>query len=81
MLQHLRAVTCYEQSASLFRELSDRYYEADALINLGDTFDASGGPGMARDPWQEALNILDDLQHPRAAQVRARLLGEGSLDD
>jgi tetratricopeptide (TPR) repeat protein len=71
--QHVEAVTCYEQSASLFSELGDRYYEADALINLGDTFGASGGPQMARDAWQKALNILDNLHHPRAAQVRERL--------
>jgi DNA-binding SARP family transcriptional activator/tetratricopeptide (TPR) repeat protein len=71
--QHARAITCYEQSASVFRELGDRYYEADALINLGDMLDASNRLRMARVPWQKALNILDDLHHPRAAQVRVKL--------
>ena len=34
---------------------------------------ADAGHAAARDAWQQALSILDDLQHPDAGQVRAKL--------
>ena len=43
------------------------------LTHLGDTHHAAGDPDAARDAWQQALTILDDLDHPDAAQVRAKL--------
>jgi len=71
--QHAQAIGCYEQSVSLFRELGDRYYQADTLVNLGDALHAVGNPRRARDAWHQAVDILDDLHHSRAAQVRAML--------
>ena len=32
-------------------------------------------PQAAHDAWQQALTILDDLDHSDAAQVRAKLAG------
>lgn len=41
------------------------------------TLAASGeNAGQARLVWQEALDILQDLKHSDAEQVRARLRGE-----
>jgi tetratricopeptide (TPR) repeat protein len=68
-----RAVTCFTHSLDLFRQLGDRYYEAEALYHLGDTRAASGEPDAARENWRAALSILDDLNHPDAADVRAKL--------
>jgi hypothetical protein len=34
---------------------------------------AAGELARARDAWQQALAILEDLQHPDADQVRAKL--------
>jgi len=34
-----------------------------------------GQPDAARHAWQDALAILDDLQHPDAERARARLSG------
>jgi predicted negative regulator of RcsB-dependent stress response len=56
----------------LFRDLGDRHYEATILTHLGDTQHTTGNPQAARDAWQQALTILDDLD---AAQVRAKLAG------
>jgi DNA-binding SARP family transcriptional activator/tetratricopeptide (TPR) repeat protein len=71
--QHAQAIGCYEQSVSLFCELGDRYYQADTLVNLGDALHAVGNSQRARDAWHQAVDILDDLHHSRAAQVREML--------
>jgi DNA-binding SARP family transcriptional activator/tetratricopeptide (TPR) repeat protein len=67
------ATACYQRAVSLFRESGDRFDEADALTHLGDTRHAVGELAQAREAWQQALAILQDLQHPDAAQVRAKL--------
>jgi DNA-binding SARP family transcriptional activator/tetratricopeptide (TPR) repeat protein len=75
--QHLRrhgeSFSCFRRSLGLFRELTDRSNEAEILTHLGDAYHAAGNPGQARDAWQQALAILDDLHHPDAGQVRAKL--------
>ena len=45
---------------------------------IGDTRLAAGQPDEARAAWEEALAILDDLRHPGAGQVRAKLAGLGA---
>jgi len=49
----------------------DRLYEAGIVTHLGDTRHAAGE--LARETRQQALAILDDLQHRHADQVRAKL--------
>jgi DNA-binding SARP family transcriptional activator len=71
--QYGESVACYRQSLGLFRELADRSNHAEILTHLGDAYQAAGNPGQARDAWQQALTILDDLHHPDAVQVRAKL--------
>ena len=70
---HQQAITCYEQAVDLLRELDDRYTQADTLTHLGDAHRAAGDLDAARTAWHEALALLDGLEHPDAAQVRARL--------
>jgi len=43
------------------------------LPTSGDTYFDAGNPQAARDAWQQALAILDDLEHPEADQLRAKL--------
>ena len=71
--QYDQATACYQRAIGIYRDLGDSYYEADSLIHLGDTSQASGDPGAAREAWQLALPTLDELTHPDAAQVRAKL--------
>jgi hypothetical protein len=35
----------------------------------------AGELAQAREAWQQALAILEDLQHPDAGQLRAKLAG------
>jgi len=73
-LGHYREATdCYRHALSLFREAGDRFSEAEILTHLGDTRQAAGDQPEAQDTWRHALAILDDLHHPDAGQVRARL--------
>jgi len=73
--QHPEAIVCYEQAVALFTETGDRYGQADTLTHLGDTHHAAGVDDCARKVWQDAVDILDELGHPAADRVRARLDG------
>jgi tetratricopeptide (TPR) repeat protein len=72
---HARAMACYRNTLTMVRHLGDRYQEADTLGNLGDVHFATGDSHAAHDAWQRALTILDELDHPDAEQVRAKLAG------
>jgi DNA-binding SARP family transcriptional activator len=63
----------YHRALELYRELGDRHNEALTLASIGDARQAWGEPQQARDAWRRALAILDDLQHPDAAKIRAQL--------
>ena len=67
------ATACYQQAVNLYGELGDRYNEADTLVALGDAHQAFGDSESARIAWQRALTILEQLDHPRADSVRARM--------
>jgi DNA-binding SARP family transcriptional activator len=71
------AVTCLQRAARLFHQLGDQYNEATTLTRLGETHQAGGDQPAAGDAWRYALGILDDLGHPDASAVRARLVGLG----
>jgi DNA-binding SARP family transcriptional activator len=68
------ALDCYQQAVALFHVLGDRAYEAGSIERIGDAWVASD-PGQAREAWAAALSILDDLGHPDAGRVRAKLAG------
>jgi tetratricopeptide (TPR) repeat protein len=67
------AAACYQHALTLHREAGARFLEAETLTHLGDTRNAAGELAQARETWQQALAILDDLHHPDAVQIRAKL--------
>ncbi len=67
------AASCYQRALSIAKEGGARFQEADTLSHLGDTRDAAGEPAQARDAWRQSLVILEELHHPDADQVRAKL--------
>ena len=78
LLGHLAgAADRYRHALTLIREVGDRFGEADILTHLGDAREAAGDQPEARDAWRQALAILDDLHHPAAENVRAKLAGVG----
>ncbi|QFZ20907.1 ATP-binding protein [Saccharothrix syringae] len=74
---HLRryqeAIRCFGQALALWRETGERFFEATTLTHLGDSRHAVGDAGGARSAWLRAAAILDELAHPDAGPVRARL--------
>jgi tetratricopeptide (TPR) repeat protein len=74
---HRRAITCYERSLDLCRELADRFNEAVTLDNLGDVHRSAGDLDAARWAWAQAVRTFDEIGHPGAVQVHAKLGGLG----
>jgi len=73
--QHELAIDHYQHSVELSRELSFRSGEAASLANLGDAQSVAGDGKAAWNSWQRALKIFDDLNHPDADRIRAKLDG------
>jgi tetratricopeptide (TPR) repeat protein/DNA-binding XRE family transcriptional regulator len=75
---HLGDVTCaaahFEAALTLCRDHGDRSSEGDILAHIGDARHTAGDLPRARRAWQQALAIYDDIQHPEADTVRAKLI-------
>ena len=70
------AIHCCEQSLSVLPDVGPRtvLQRAETLTDLGDTHEAVGDLEAARQAWQEALQIFEDLRLPGyAGDLRARL--------
>ena len=67
------ATSCYQRAAGIARESGDRRNEGARFARLGDAYRDAGDLRNARDAWQQALDILDDLQRPDAGKVRLKL--------
>ncbi|MEU2777502.1 BTAD domain-containing putative transcriptional regulator [Streptomyces sp. NPDC007162] len=68
-----RAHTCYLRAIHMLRRNGDRYNEAGSLTRLGDTYTATGDDAAARAVWEQAADILTEIDPPWAAEVRAKL--------
>ena len=76
LFNHQSAIACYERSLELTRRLADRFNEADTLSMLGDTHECAGNHAHARLAWSRALRIFEEIEHPDAGQIRAKLNGD-----
>ncbi|KAA2264691.1 tetratricopeptide repeat protein [Solihabitans fulvus] len=70
---HPQALASLIRASELYDEQRDRYKRADVLANIGDVHHATGDPEAAQEAWSAALIILDELGHPAAQKVRAKL--------
>ena len=70
------AIGCLRTALATIEGFRPGYYQTTMLVHLGDAYHAIGEPGTAAQAWQDALTILEDLNHSDADQVRARLRGE-----
>jgi len=70
---HAQAVTCFQEAILLYQLDDDRYGQAETFIRLGDTHHEVDNPEERDNAWWSALRILDEIGHPGAAGVRARL--------
>lgn len=67
------AVDCFQHALGLYSNLGDRSGLADTLVHLGDAQQSAGDSDGAARSWRQALTILEELDHPDARQVRAKL--------
>jgi DNA-binding SARP family transcriptional activator/Tfp pilus assembly protein PilF len=70
---HEHAVDGYQRALDIYRSTGDRYAEADSATHLGDAHAASGDLTAANSAWRHAFAILNDLNHPDATLLRAKL--------
>lgn len=71
--EYAESAHCYERAIDLYVSVSDRYNEADSLASLGGVHRENGDHDGARVAWQQAFDILTDLNHPDAGDVLGKL--------
>ena len=75
---HRSSIAYYQRAIDILRDLGDRLDEADTLSRLGDVLHGSGDTAAARRAWTDALHIYDEIDHPDADELRARLQPPGA---
>jgi tetratricopeptide (TPR) repeat protein len=71
-----KAVADYKAALELFRRRGDLSSEAETSDRLGDSLHALGEDGRAREAWQHALAMVEqlpELNHPAPDRLRAKL--------
>ena len=68
-----QAIASYWRAVRTSQAIGAPYLGAESLSNLGDCHAAAGDAAAAAEAWQLALSILDDLNHPYAADVRRKI--------
>lgn len=70
-----QAVTYYQRALGIFLGRAVGYDQAYLLSHLGEAQRDAGDLDAARETWGRAATILEELHHPEASQLRARLDG------
>lgn len=71
--KRLRPSPATSRSLICSREFSDRYAVASTLAHLGAVYRTIDDPDAAREAWQLARDILDELDQSAADQIRTQL--------
>ncbi|MFD7999625.1 AfsR/SARP family transcriptional regulator [Streptomyces mirabilis] len=74
---HDQALDSFRRALGMYRQLRDSYLVADTLIHIADTHLAADRTDRAAEALRQALDILEDIGHPDAEGVRAKLLKTG----
>jgi tetratricopeptide (TPR) repeat protein len=71
------AIAWCQRSIDMYHGFGDLYNEGQEYAVLGDIHQAAGDSTAARAAWRRAFVMLDDIEHPDAAEVRAKLEATG----
>jgi DNA-binding SARP family transcriptional activator/tetratricopeptide (TPR) repeat protein len=71
--RYREAVQSYDSAHEVSRALQDAYQRSVILVHVADAHQALGDHLAAQLAWSQALDILTELGHPDAEDVRARL--------
>jgi tetratricopeptide (TPR) repeat protein len=72
---YLNALASYRNAVEAAVRSGSRYTEAISLTSLADTYYMTGDMDAARDAWEGAVALFDQLRHPDAEGVRTKLRG------
>jgi DNA-binding SARP family transcriptional activator/tetratricopeptide (TPR) repeat protein len=75
MYRHAEAIEAFQAATRLYARSGDRYNQSETLARLGEAYLAAGQRWQARVAWEQALAILEDLHHPNAEKLKAKLRG------
>ena len=67
------SATTSERALDIYPRVGDLWAMSVCLDHLGDIRQADGNLREAREAWEQALRILEDLRHPQADQVKSKL--------
>ena len=70
---HDQAAAQYRYALTLYRDLGDWSNQVATLTRLGDVRLAAADRPGAREAWRQALDILDELRHRDAGEIRRKL--------
>ena len=68
-----QAIMCYKSAVDVFHRSGYLFNEAHVLTALADIYKSAGDRDKARAGWQRAFDILLQLGHPDADEIRAKL--------
>src|SRR5262249_16611290 len=68
-----RAIESYQQTLTIVRETADRRGEAHALWNLSRALHEKGHRAVELQRAEASLEILEEIEHPLAPNVRHQL--------
>jgi DNA-binding SARP family transcriptional activator len=73
-LGHITESTdCYQQALDIYRRIGDRYRQGRTLGGMAGLAQDAGDTLAAREKYRQALAILDEIGHPEADDMRAKL--------
>jgi DNA-binding SARP family transcriptional activator/tetratricopeptide (TPR) repeat protein len=67
--EHKEAIEMFQGATRLYARSGDRYNQSETLARLGEACLAAGQRSQARVAWEQALAILEDLDHPNAERL------------
>ncbi|MFD3403571.1 BTAD domain-containing putative transcriptional regulator [Kribbella sp. NPDC058693] len=71
--RHDDALRCYRRVIELEELLGRRHQLAESYASTGDIHETIGEHATARDYWIRAAGLFEELDHPNAAVIRAKL--------
>jgi DNA-binding SARP family transcriptional activator/tetratricopeptide (TPR) repeat protein len=71
--RHDQARESYRHGLAIARHVGNAFLEAEILTHLADTEQITGRQDAACRAWQQALTIFEQLNHPKAGLVQARM--------
>ncbi|GAA3601962.1 BTAD domain-containing putative transcriptional regulator [Kineosporia mesophila] len=70
---HREAIDCYQKALEMFTAQGNRYFMAASSSQLGNVYRDAQRPDLARRHWEQALTVLEDLNHADAGPLREKL--------